>query len=107
MGLSKETMNTVEELLDSIATDAEPPEGLSSELAALWWTKKDRWQDAHEVAQDIDTPMGSWIHALLHTIEGDMGNAAYWYNRADRPAIGAEQIDAEWENIVSHILGEK
>lgn len=100
-------MNTVEELLASVSNDAEPPEGLSPELSALWWTKKNRWQEAHEVAQDIDTPLGSWIHALLHAIEGDMGNAGYWYNRAGRPAIQPEQIDAEWENIAGHILGEK
>lgn len=100
-------MNTVEELIASVANDAEPPEGLSPEVLALWWTKKDRWQEAHEVAQDIDTPMGSWIHALLHTIEGDLGNAGYWYNRAKQPAIQPEQIDAEWENIAEQVLGEK
>ena len=100
-------MNTVEELLASVAAGDEPPDGLSAELSALWWTKKDRWDEAHTVAQDIDTPLGSWIHALLHTIEGDLGNAGYWYNRAGQPAIQAKQIDEEWENIVGHILGEK
>jgi len=100
-------MNTVDDLLASVANDGEPPEGLSPELSALWWTKKDRWQKAHEVAQDIDTPLGSWIHALLHAIEGDLGNAGYWYNRAGRPAILPEQIDEEWKNIVEHILSEK
>ena len=100
-------MNTVEELLASVANDAEPPEGLSPELSALWWTKKDRWEKAHNVAQDIDTPLGSWIHALLHTIEGDLGNAGYWYNRAGHPAIQAKQIDEEWKSIAGHILGEK
>ena len=100
-------MNTVEELLASVAKDEKPPEGLSPELSALWWTKKDRWHEAHEVAQDIDTPLGSWIHALLHAIEGDMGNAGYWYNRAGQAAINADQTEEEWENIVGHILGEK
>ena len=59
------------------------------------------------MSQDIDTPLGSWIHALLHTTEGDLGNAGYWYNRADRPAIKVEQIDEEWGIIAEHILGEK
>lgn len=100
-------MNTIEELLVSVANDDEPPAGLGLELSALWWTKKDRWDEAHEVAQDIDTPLGSWIHALLHTIEGDLGNAAYWYNRAGRPEIDPEQIEAEWDSIVEHILQQK
>jgi len=100
-------MKTVEELLASVANDDEPPEGLSPELSALWWTKKDHWQKAHEVAQDIDNPLGSRIHALLHTIEGDLGNAGYWYRRADCPAIQPELIDEEWGNIAEHILGEK
>ena len=100
-------MNTVAELLASVVNDDELPEGLSPELSALWLTKKDRWKEAHEVSQDIDTPLGSWIHALLHTIEGDLGNAGYWYNRAARPAIQVEQIDEEWGTIAEHILGEK
>lgn len=97
-------MDTVEELLVSVVKDDEPPEGLGLELSALWWIKKDRWHEAHDVAQDIDTPLGSWIHALLHTIEGDLGNATYWYNRAERPEIAPEQIEAEWESVVEYIL---
>ena len=100
-------MNTVDELLASVANDAEPPEGLSPELTAMWLTKKDRWDEAHDVSQDIDTPLGSWIHALLHTIEGDLGNAGYWYNRAGHPAISPEQIDEEWQRIAEHIISEK
>ena len=25
-----------------------------------------------------------WVHALLHWIEADMGNADYWYRRAGK-----------------------
>jgi hypothetical protein len=28
--------------------------------------------------------MAAWIHAVLHKIEGDPGNARYWYHRANR-----------------------
>ena len=27
--------------------------------------------------------MASWIHAVLHKMEGDLGNSRYWYHRAD------------------------
>jgi dihydrodipicolinate synthase/N-acetylneuraminate lyase len=33
------------------------------------------WDAAHQLVQR---------HAVLHKIEGDLGNARYWYHRADR-----------------------
>ena len=93
-------MKSVEELVSSVEGGREPPDGLTPPLLALWLTKQGRWDDAHNVAQDIDTPMGSWIHALLHRIEGDLGNARYWYARAGRPAKSStEGLDDEWEEI--------
>jgi len=73
---------TVNELLESTQKESAPPAGLSPELQSLWLTKTDNWEAAHKIAQEIDSPMGSWIHAHLHVIEGDLANAAYWYNRA-------------------------
>jgi hypothetical protein len=44
-----------------------------------------RWEEAHEVVQrDEADPTAAWIHAVLHKIEGDAGNARFWYRRADR-----------------------
>ena len=31
-----------------------------------------------------DDATAAWIHAVLHKIKGDLGNARYWYRRADR-----------------------
>jgi hypothetical protein len=41
------------------------------------------WDGAHRIAQadEIDR-MACWLHAVLHKIEGDAGNARYWYRRA-------------------------
>ena len=36
------------------------------------------WDAAHDIAQDIDSPEAARIHAYLHRVEGDDGNAAYW-----------------------------
>ena len=44
--------------------------------------------------------MGSWIHAHLHVIEGDLGNAAYWYNRAGRKPNPPNKLESEWIDIV-------
>lgn len=96
---------TASELKQSAATDPQPPAGLSPELTALWLAKKDRWEEAHQVAQDIHSRDGSWIHALLHLIEGDTGNAGYWYARAGRPARGLHETGAEWDRIAEHLCG--
>lgn len=95
---------TVDEFEQSVE-DASPPAGTGRELEALWLAKKGRWEDSHNIAQDIDTPVGSWIHALLHTIEGDLGNAGYWYSRAGRPVIEPGDIDREWRAIARELLG--
>ena len=95
---------TLEKFVQSVELDPDPPEDLNEVLKSLWLAKKGRWHEAHDIAQDIPTKLGSWIHALLHTIEGDLGNAGYWYAKAGKQGIGVGEIDAEWERIVSSIL---
>lgn len=87
---------------ESLTAD-KPPPGASPPLAALWWAAKGDWSKAHEVAQEHDDRPCAWVHAYLHRIEGDHGNAAYWYRRAGQaPATGA--LSAEWEAIVTALL---
>ena len=91
---------TLEEFRRSAENDDSPPASLSPELKSLWYTKAGRWDDAHDIAQDMPSKTGSWIHGLLHAIEGDFGNSGYWYSRAGEPPVTKEGIDAEWERIV-------
>jgi hypothetical protein len=95
---------TVDELLASAQSDAQPPSELSAELESLWHIKAGHWDTAHDIAQDIRTPMGSWIHALLHLIEGDIGNADYWFNRSGKPNCTTDQIDSLWNEITAESL---
>ena len=37
--------------------------------------------EAHEIVQDFSEQEASWWHAFMHRMEGDYGNAAYWYRR--------------------------
>jgi len=79
---------------------------LEGPLLALWWDGKGDWESAHNVAQDIHTADGSWIHAYLHRKEGDLGNAAYWYSRARRP-VARGDLAAEWQSIVAEMLARR
>jgi len=96
---------TFEEFKVSIS-NPQPPENLHPLLQALWFDGKDDWESSHNIAQEIQTAEGSWIHAYLHRKEGDLGNASYWYNRANRP-MPKVSLKEEWENIVKECLKQK
>jgi hypothetical protein len=50
----------------------------------------DCWTEAHETAQDIATPEGSYWHAIVHRQEPDAGNSAYWFRQVGAHAIFPE-----------------
>jgi hypothetical protein len=83
---------------------ASPAPGLAAPLAALWWAARGNWDQAHKIAQDEASAEGSWVHAYLHRVEGDLGNAGYWYRRAGQPAA-KDSLEAEWERMASALLG--
>ena len=86
------------------ATVAAPgPPDVAAPLRALWHDARGDWDQAHAVAQDIDDATGAWIHAYLHRKEGDLGNAAYWYQRAGQP-VASDSLGSEWTRIVSALM---
>lgn len=89
-------------LARSAEHDANPPDVLSDSLRALWLAKKGRWDESHDLSQEIPGTAGSWIHAWLHRQEGDYGNACYWYSRAGKPAPPADApLEDEWMEIAA------
>ena len=82
---------------------AEPPAGLAPALAALWWARKDKWEEAHRIVMNEGGKDCAWVHAHLHRLEGDLENAGYWYKQAGRPEA-AGSLPAEWAAIASHLL---
>ena len=82
---------------------AAPAPGLDAPLAALWWAAKGRWDEAHKIVQDEQTADSAWVHAYLHRVEGDPGNAGYWYRRAHKP-VATRSLESEWEAIVLALL---
>ena len=64
------------------------------------------WDAAHEIAQRHEgDATADWLHAVLHKIEGDAGNARYWYRRAGRPMPAPQTTFAdEWHDIATALL---
>jgi hypothetical protein len=84
-------------------SDAAPAPDLAAPLKALWWAAKGDWDKAHRIAQDQATSEAAWVHAYLHRVEGDIGNAGYWYRQAGKP-VASGPLEAEWEQIVQALL---
>lgn len=68
-------------------TPAANPEEAKAVVSGLWL-----WHDfldiSHTISQSIETPSGSFWHAIMHRREGDFSNAKYWYRRVGmHPAL--------------------
>lgn len=96
--------SALETLIASVHDDPVPPADCSPEWRSLWLARAERWDEAHEIAQDIPSKLGSWIHGLLHAIEGDFGNAAYWCHRAEKEPITRAGIANAWEEITTLVF---
>ena len=43
--------------------------------------------EAHSIAQQIETPEGAFWHGVMHRQEPDAGNASYWFGRVGQHAV--------------------
>lgn len=79
------------------------PDDIPPLLQSLLLESSGDWASAHGIAQNDPSGDGSWVHAYLHRVEGDLGNASYWYRNAGRnlPEISLEE---EWEYIAIALL---
>jgi len=54
------------------------------------------WAEAHNVAQDLHTPTGSYWHAIIHRAEPDEFNAGYWFRKIGHHPVFDEMGD-RWD----------
>jgi hypothetical protein len=71
---------------------SQPPDSLTRAVELL---AAGHWQQAHEVVQPEKSILAAWLHGIVHTLEGDLDNARYWYAKADRAFPGPEAVQSE------------
>ena len=79
------------------------PDDIPPLLQALLLESTGDWVNAHKIAQNEPSSDGSWVHAYLHRVEGDLGNASYWYHNAGR-SMPEMSMEEEWEYIALALL---
>lgn len=72
---------------------------------ALAHLRAGRWETAHEIAQGDESRLGCWLHGVVHAVEGDLGNARYWYGRAGEPFREPWDLARELEALERAVHG--
>jgi hypothetical protein len=68
---------------------------------AIRHLRRGDWQKAHAIVQNDNTDLGCWAHGIVHMLEGDHGNARYWFRRAGRPFPRERDASAEIDALVA------
>jgi hypothetical protein len=69
-------------------------------LRALWYAAHDDWNEAHRLVQGDPSSECAWVHAYLHRVEGDLGNARYWYQQAGKKPATDHSLSQELEQLI-------
>ena len=67
---------------------------------AIRHLRRGDWQKAHAIVQNDNTEHGCWAHGIVHMLEGDLGNARYWFRRAGRPFPRERDPSAEIDALM-------
>ena len=71
-------------------------------LRMLDLARDGNWDEAHKLVQQCSDELSCLIHAYLHRKEGDIGNAGYWYSRANKNKPN-QSLEEEWKTIFEYI----
>lgn len=73
----------------------------SSDMArcahAALWLHHDFLHESHDISQGVDTPTGSYLHAVMHRREPDAVNSKYWWRRVGSHPVFADLATAAAE----------
>ncbi len=79
------------------------PNNLTKVQKALWYAAEGNWNKAHSIVQFIFSREAAWVHAYLHRVEGDNGNANFWYRNAGKE-FPQESQKEELNHIVQTLV---
>ena len=63
---------------------------MSRALHAALWLYHDFLHESHEISQELHSPTGSLLHAIMHRREPDAWNSKYWFRRVREHPVYAE-----------------
>ncbi|MGR9072151.1 MAG: hypothetical protein ACU833_03690 [Gammaproteobacteria bacterium] len=75
-------------------------------VKALKLARQGKWDQAHEMVQPFYDEWSCLVHGYLHRLEGDLGNASYWYVRAGS-ILPANSLEQEWQRLYTLVGGNK
>ncbi len=65
------------------------------------------WQVYHDLYQMNEGQQTyDLVHGLVHLIEGDLSNAAYWFQRAGVNQF-SKDVEAEWKHTLDRLNAER
>ena len=64
-----------------------------------------RWTEAHNLVQSDNSLLGAWLHGIVHIQEGDLEDAEYWYDKAQRHFRSRGSPEQELERFEAELAG--
>lgn len=76
---SRTPPNDGNHLLDLFANSRLPTDSL---ITAMLWLRIGVIDKPHEIVQEGKTPIASYLHGIVHRMEGDFWNSKYWFKQS-------------------------
>lgn len=83
----REPFSSLSSKLDRCLSQAKLTPSAQALLRAALLLWHDHLEESHRVSQQIHSPDGSYLHAVMHRREPDYNNAKYWLHRAGRHPV--------------------
>ena len=71
---------------------------------ALDFLAAGEWQRAHEIVQEQKSGMGSWLHGIVHTLEGDLDNIVLMAMRKE-PGRRYQSVEQFSDDLRRYLTG--
>jgi hypothetical protein len=81
---------------------------IDSVPAAMIWLRVGLIDRPHRIVQEDSSAMGSYIHGIVHRLEGDYWNSNYWFQRVrDNSLLSriGQSVESDWQGRQSEVTG--